>query len=131
MTMKLLFISPQKMVKLKLITICDNVSNFIGENHSSKLGEEQAIILLLKKEKIDLHLKDKWDRTVLHKITGVALANFCTDEEETDRFINCLKLLLGALGTGTNKNVDLINAKDKWGFTSLHHAIYFGTSTKC
>jgi len=85
-------------------------------------GVEEAIILLLEKESINLHIRDNRERTVLHKITGVALANFCT-EQETGRYVNCLKILLTWMA---NNSVDLINAKDKFGFTSLHHTIYFG-----
>ena len=85
----------------------------------------------LLKNGANIHLKDSKNRTVLHKVAGVALSDL-RSADETAKFVNCLELLLNWKGNPDETNckqavapID-VNSKDEHGFTPLHCAIYMG-----
>ena len=86
-----------------------------------ELGFDDVVCLLLRNG-ADPNLKDAVGKTPLHEL--VSSFDLSSDEEEKERFLECLDILLDSEGRG-HSPVDL-EAKCSFDFTPLNYAIFSG-----
>jgi len=89
------------------------------------LGLDDMVSLLLRNG-ADPNIKDAVGKTPLHELASSF--DLSSDEEEKERFLECLDILLDSEGRG-HSPVDL-EAKCSFDFTPLNYAIFSGTIKK-
>ncbi|XP_066999976.2 transient receptor potential cation channel protein painless-like [Anabrus simplex] len=107
----------EEFIRALLTKVKPNINQIVPEpiHYAARIGNVEALEVLLKDKRTKVNAEDSSGRTALH----VLAMNF-KDNEHSARFAQCVAMLL------SRPDID-INRPNKKGFTALHEAVNFGS----